>query len=388
MKKLFVMIAAVAFVVAFTAPAFAAEWSFYGSARISSFWADVSEELGPTGDDDSGLADGHAFDIQGNSRIGANVKVSDNLTGRFEYGATPNLRLLWGEYDFGGWKLGVGQNYVPLCMFYSNSAFGPDNNFLDVGGVYVGRDPMVQAKIGGLSVALVKPNVSVVKPATPAGILTIATEDVEDDDVVLDVVGDDSVVYRGPSGYYEDTDVTLPQIQAKYTFKVAGLSLAVAGGYQTYDVVTAADKSDDVTAYMVAIGASYNMGPLYIGADYWMGQNTGNIGQATFGYAPDISASADADGVLDNDSYGFLAVVGFTLSDMLYFEGGYGFASGDLDGAAKKDETSGYYVQAQISLAKGVLLVPEIGHYDLKKDFDGDDEGDVTYYGLKWQISF
>jgi hypothetical protein len=273
-------------------------------------------------------------------------------------------------------------------MFYSNSAFGPDNNFLDVGGVYVGRDPMVQAKIGGLSVALVKPNVSVVGAAAAASTQVVPTSKVKPTDTVIDVIGDDSIVYRPASGYYKDTDVTLPQIQAKYTFKVAGLSLAVAGGYQTYDVVTAADKSDDVTAYMVAIGASYNMGPLYIGADYWMGQNTGNIGQATFGYAPDISASADADGVLDNDSYGFLAVVGFTLSDMLYFEGGFGYASGDLDGAAEKDETQGYYVQAQISLAKGVLLVPEIGYYDLKDDAKGADQGDVTYYGLKWQISF
>ena len=38
MKKLFVLFGAVALVVAFTAPSFAAEWSFYGSARMSMFW--------------------------------------------------------------------------------------------------------------------------------------------------------------------------------------------------------------------------------------------------------------------------------------------------------------------------------------------------------------
>ena len=373
MKKLFVLCAAAIFVVAFTAPAFAAEWSFYGSARISSFWAnqDFGDGVGPSGtDDDSGLAAGHAFDIQGNSRIGAKVKVSDNLTGNFEYGSTPNLRLLWGEYDFGGFKLGVGQEYVPICMFYSAAAYGPDNNLLDVGGVYVGRDPMVQAKFGGFKIALVKPNVSDIDPIEetttwPLGVETTVTE-----------------------GLVADTDVTLPAIMASYDFKVAGLGIKVAGGYQTYKVVNAADEDDDVNAYMVAIGGSYNMGPLYIGADYWMGTNTGNLGQATFGFAPDISAGVDADGVLDNKSYGFLAVVGFTLSDMLYFEAGYGFASGDLDDADSKDETSAYYLQAKVNLAKGVFIVPEIGHYDLKDDSAGDDQGDVTYYGLKWQISF
>jgi hypothetical protein len=167
MKKLFVLFGAVVLVVAFTAPAFAAEWSFYGSARISSFWAnqDFGDGVGPSGtDDDSGLAAGHAFDLQGNSRIGANVKVSDNLTGRFEYGSTPNLRLLYGEYDFGGFKLGVGQNYQPLCLFYSAATYGPDNNMLDVGGVYTGRDPAVWAKFGGFKIALLTPNVDAIDP--------------------------------------------------------------------------------------------------------------------------------------------------------------------------------------------------------------------------------
>ena len=349
MKKLFVLLGAVVLVVAFTAPAFAAEWSFYGSARISTFWTDRDFGDGTNlsgADDDLDLAHG----LQGNSRIGANVKVDDNLTGRFEYGSTPNLRLLYGEYDFGGFTLGVGQNYQPLCMFYSVATYGPDNNLLDVGGVYTGRDPAVWAKIGGFKVALLPANVAFIGEA--------------------------------------DTDITIPQIQVGYNFKIAGLSLAVAGGYQSYKVVDAADDDEDLTAYMVAIGASYNMGPLYLGGNYWMGQNAGNIGQPGWGFAPDIFASADATGVLDNDSYGFLAVVGFTMSDMVRFEAGYGFASGDLDGAAEKDETSAYYVQAQINLAKGVSIVPEIGYYDLKDDAAGADEGTATYYGLKWQISF
>ena len=369
MKKLFVLLGAVALVVAFTAPSFAAEWSFYGSARMSTFWTnqDFGDGTAPGGDDsDLDLAHG----LQGNSRIGAKVKAGDNLTGRFEYGSGPNLRLLYGEYDFGGFKLGVGQNYQPLCLFYSAATYGPDNNMLDVGGVYTGRDPAVWAKIGGFKVSILQANVDAIDPIEetttwPLGVETTVTE-----------------------GLVADTDSTLPQIQVGYTFKIAGLSLALAGGYQTYDVVNATDDDDSVDSYMVALGASYNMGPLYIGADYWMGQNTGNLGQASFGFAPDISAGADADGVLDNDSYGFLVVLGFTMSDMVRFEAGYGYVNADLDDADEEDETSGYYLQAQINFAKGVFIVPEIGHYDLADNFAGVDQGDVTYYGLKWQINF
>ena len=383
MKKLFVILAAIAFVVAFTAPSFAAEWSFYGSARMATFWTDVSEEQGPTGDDDLDL--GH--NLQGNSRIGANVKVSDNLVGRFEYGSGPNLRMLYGEYDFGGFKLLVGQTYVPVNIFISNQVYGGDADLLDVGGVYNGRRPMIRAKFGGLTVALVEPTTPLVGEAAAAGVVTVATEDVEDDDFVIDESGDDSVVYRPASGRFEDTDVTIPMLQAKYVFKVAGLSLQLAGGYQVYKVVDGDDSDEDISSYIGAIGGTYNMGPFMLGANYWMGQNVGNMGMWNAG-SSEADYDAGNDEILDNDGYGFIIVAAFTLSDMLRFEAGYGYSNFDLDEAAEEDDTSVYYLQATINLAKGVFIVPEIGKYDYGDDADGEDEGDATYYGLKWQINF
>jgi len=374
MKKLFVMLAAVAFVVAFTAPAFAAEWSFYGSARIGTFWSDQDygdKELKGAMTDDNDLDLDHS--LQSNSRIGANVKVSDNLVGRFEYGhtSTVNLRILWGEYDFGGFKLGVGQNYTPLNWFYSNQVVAGDTDMLPYGGVYNGRRAMVRGTFGGLEVALVQPN----KPLTGEAVAASWAWD--------------GTAWKetAAKGRFKDTDVTIPQLQAKYSFKVAGLALDIAGGYQTYQVVDAADKDEDITSYVAALGATYNVGPFYIAGNYWMGQNVGNMGMWNVG-SPDAGYDAGDDKILDSDGYGFLLVAAFTLSDMLRFEGGWGFTSFDVDKADKKDETQAYYVQATINLAKGVFIVPEIGKIDYMKDSSGVKEGDTTYYGLKWQINF
>jgi hypothetical protein len=367
MKKLFVLCAAAIFVVAFTAPSFAAEWSFYGSARISTFWTDVSDERGPNNDDDMDL--GHS--LQGNSRIGANVKVSDNLVGRFEYGSGPSLRMLYGEYDFGGFKLLVGQTYTPVNIFISNQVYGGDSDLLNSGGVYNGRRAMVRAKFGGFQVALVEPTVSAIVTAADlaAGLGGVAAD------------------------YGVDTDSTLPMIQAKYVFKVAGLSLQLAGGYQTYDVVgyevaTGLDEEETVSSYIGAIGATYNMGPLFLGANYWMGQNVVNMGNTFQAGSGGAGFDAAAGDVLDNDGYGFIVVAAFTLSDMLRFEAGYGTSSFDLDKSAEKDDTTTYYVQATVNLAKGVFIVPEIGKIDYGDSSSGADQGDDTYYGLKWQINF
>jgi len=357
MKKLFVLLAAVVFVVAFTAPTFAAEWSFYGSARMYTFWGDrdFGDGVDATGsDDDLGLL----HELQGNSRIGAKVKVSDNLIGRFEYGSTPNLRLLYGEYDFGGFKLLVGQDYTPLNFFYSNQMGAGDTDLLPYGGVYSGRRAMVQGKFGGLKIALVQPQNNGLGGYDGVGAYPVA-----------------------------DEDVVIPQIQASYKFKIAGLSLDVAGGYQTYSVVDAADNDEDINSYIVAIGGTYNMGPFYFGANYWMGQNVGNMNMWEAGFSEAAWDPVDED-ILDTDGYGFILVGAFTLSDMLRFEAGYGYSSFDTDKADEKDDTSSYYVQATINFAKGVFIVPEVGRVDYGDDPLGNDEGEDTYYGLKWQINF
>jgi hypothetical protein len=102
----------------------------------------------------------------------------------------------------------------------------------------------------------------------------------------------------------------------------------------------------------------------------------------------DGDATLDEDGdVEDNDGWGFLAVVGFTMSDMIRFEGGYGWSEYDAD-FEEEDATSCYYVQASINIAKGFFVVPEIGYIDFQDGPDGEDQGDTTYYGLKWQINF
>ena len=45
MKKLFVCTLAVAMVIAFTAPTMAAEWNFYGSARMQTYSVDVDPDI-------------------------------------------------------------------------------------------------------------------------------------------------------------------------------------------------------------------------------------------------------------------------------------------------------------------------------------------------------
>jgi hypothetical protein len=75
--------------------AHAAGWNFYGSARVSTFYERVAVSR-------TNITQ-FAMGLQDNSRIGANVKVSDELTGRFEYGpedGKADIRYLYGVWIY------------------------------------------------------------------------------------------------------------------------------------------------------------------------------------------------------------------------------------------------------------------------------------------------
>lgn len=368
MKKLLVVL----LVLGFVAPAMAADWNFYGSARMATFY--VTEDVGDL--EDAGLAfDDAGLDhsLQGNSRIGATVKASDQIGGAFEYSTGVSVRKLYGTYNFGGGELLVGQTYTPTSnYFYSNSVFAADGDLLGIGQFYAGRRPMVQLTMGSFKVALVTP---------VAGTATLGT--------------------------YTDADISLPKLELSYGFKSDAFFVDVFGGYQTYDLEdNAADDTKSITAYTLGAGAGMMFGPATISIGANIGQNYTSYGASvgfdgrdiagTFGIE-DVAAPALVDGdVEDTSALQALLVANFKTSDTLAFEVGVGFSSytnSERSDAAGLDEDTytqmQYYGNAVVTIAPGFFIVPEIGFINYGEFLDGDtDLGTDTYVGLKWQINF
>jgi hypothetical protein len=369
MKKFFILFTAVALVCAFSVPVMAADeavsWDFYGSARMATWYDNNSDNLhgNITGDPNIGLDDsGTIWNLQSNSRIGAHVK-GETIGGRFEYGSGPNLRMLYGTYTMGEHEFLVGQTYTPLAYrFYSNQAFGTDDGLLAAGNVYTGRDPMLQWKMGGLRVALVKP--------------------------VVDDLG-----YNSVGGGEADADSVVPQIEVRYVYKTDTMAFDVFGGANTYKiegVETDEDPvtdDDNITAYLLGLGGEFNFGPGYFKTQFFAARNGAQLGDSNWG--GNNSAALIGDQVNDNDGWGGLGVIGFKATDTMTIEGGIGYTSYELDkGDFSKDETIAYYINAMIDIVPGFFIVPEFGYYDFKENFAGVDEGSETYFGAKWQINF
>ncbi|MDD9301265.1 MAG: hypothetical protein HUK40_02545 [Desulfobacter sp.] len=306
----------------------ASSWNFYGSARLETMSVDEDKGSGTS-------TKNTVWGQQSNARIGAKVAVSDDLKARFEYGTkngTANLRQLWGEGNFGPGKLLIGQTYTPIYTGYSSSVFDDGAALEGYGTISASRKSMLQLTFGDFKIAAIEPKTDKL---------------------------------TGTS-----TEVTIPKVEASYTFKFDNMSLKILGGYNSYEV----DDTHDIDAYVLGVGAQGSFGPDYLKASAFTGQNLGTYGFKT---NVDMDPTITGSSVQDNDNIGYVLVGGYKLNDMFKFEAGYGYIKGELDGS-QDDEAAHYYLQSKITLAPGVYLVPEIGKRDEKQDNLGAEQGDTT----------
>ena len=357
MKKLFIIFA----VLCLAAPAMAADWNFYGSSRMATYYTIVDKDI--EGDNDT--VNRTLWDQQGNSRIGANVKVNDQIGGAFEYGTGVNVRKLFGTYTFGGGsQLLVGQTYTPLgSHFYSNSVFDGDGDLDGVGQFYNGRQPMIQWEVGGFKIAGIK----AVIPADVPNVSAI--------------------------------DLIIPKLEATYNFKGDAFFVDIGGGFQTFGIDNFVGNDPDVTSYVFVLGGGMNFGAFYFNLGGHYGQNLGDYGAygsqlGGLRAINDNSAQTPSQDTIDNNGFGALGVLGFNVSDSFTIETGYGYeyAELDVDGPLGDGESVWQaYINATINIAPGFFVVPEIGYasYDYAVAAgELDPNPNFLYVGAKWQINF
>ena len=390
MKKLFVIIAAVALVWAFAAPASAVDWNFYGSARLATFYTsvDFGDFTNAAGTDDSD--DGTRWELQGNSRLGATVR-GENVRGRVELGLKGidggdldvGTRRIAGTWNFGAGTLKVGKDYTPVNQFISSQAFDGDLGLLGIGTFYGRRPAGLELGFGRLRIALLDPSTSLISGlgATPTTFLPTAGA---------------TIIIAGSSAN-GDVDSYFPKVEASWGMSFDQFSFNVMGGFQTYqieDVTPAAGGSTDdvdVTSWVVGADAAFSFGPAYIRGAVSMSQNPSDAGWFTYAY----SGGAFWDGTDDTDDTDLIMaalVAGFKMSDMVSFEGGFGYSDYDNDASGFADtQPWAAYINATIQLAPGVWIIPEAGMFDFDNvplDVSDDDAGDAFYIGAKWQIDF
>ena len=371
MKRLIAVLA----VVMLAAPALAADWSFYGSQRMSTFYqyTDYGSANQPgTGEqDDWGLI----WDFQTNSRLGAKVKA-DKVSGQIELAlkgtdggdldvATRRAFGVWNFSDKAALK--VGKDYSPVSQLYSNQVFNNDDD-MEGSGAFHGRRPGgLTLILGGLELALLTNPLKTSAGQFPAN---------------------------------SDPDYNLPKVEARYTLKLDNFQITPFGGFNYFRISdTSATRAAgtltddaDIVSYVGGLNVKANFGAFYVTVEGEYGQNWSNANWKN-GYNNVTSSQATLknSGGSTNDATSYMLgfACGLAVSDRLKFEVGAGYRNDDPDtpGSDNDDFWQGY-VQAVVTLAPGVYIIPEVGYQDFMDGADGQNQGYDWYAGAKWQIDF
>ena len=390
MKKITIFMAAVA-LVCFSVPAMAVDWNFYGNARMATYY--TSQDLKDNGVKSSGLN----WELQGNSRFGANVKA-DHIKGQIEMGigeSNVSARRVYGVWNFGPGTLKVGKDYTPVSQFISGQVFDGDLGLLGIGTQYGSRRGQIALGFGGFEIALIAPNTGLLNnmETTSSTIITVPGQPGQP------AINIPTAITTASNGNVKEI---IPKIEAKWGMGFDAWNFNLIGGFQYYSISDVEPASGiggtddiDVTSYTIGADAGFNFGPGYVRGAVSYGRNIGNAGWGIPSAAGKTSGSGGLawwdgdDDTNDTDTLMGAIVAGIKVSDMLAFEGGFGYRNDATDGGgAKNTSPIAAYVQSVITLAPGVFLIPEVGYYDYDNNTTGDDAGSLYYVGGKWQINF
>ena len=353
MRKLLILVSAVALVVGLTLPA-AADVSFYGNVRMMTFWE--SDDPDVAGQD---TVSDLVWDMDiGASRFGAKFKdgaIGANVEIRPRVKATSTttgdfVRQYYGTWNFGAGTLLIGQAWSPTfsCVSSSICEGGLGGGRGDTYGSL--RIPQVAVHIGSLQIAAASPK----KTALQGGTAT----------------------------------ATIPKIEASYGLKAGPAAIKIYGGFNSYEEDLGATTAD-YSGMLLGANAKIGFGAGTVGVNLYMANNPALYGEVgSSAQANTFTASGEAN---DVDTLGLLVDFSYKLSPTMSIYAGYGQAVSELDTPGTDEKTATYmYVGLPIELAKGVSITPEIAitadEYDQGQATVA--EPSTTYYGAYWRINF
>jgi hypothetical protein len=380
MRKLFILLAVGALVVAFTTPSFAAmkgaAVNIYGNVRFDTFSTKVSATAAAPNFDDRDTW--WAGDFL-NSRLGINFKAGD-VTGHWEWRpvAGTTIRHFYGTWNFGQGQLVVGQTWDPIflsaaCATAARASGTYVGTYGDLAGCL--RVQQIAIWMKGFKVAFSTPTTANISNAAAAA---------------------------------WNQDATFPKVHVTYAFKFQPFWVNLFGGYNQYKLGNiTTDQEIDIKSWLYGIQAGIATGPFMVRALIWKCENPWEFG--LFGYtgvamAPSGIVStyqavynAANNQVIDSQVVGGGISGTYKINDMFSVAGGYLMVEGSRPAAIAgqfevENDAAAYYVNVPITLAKNVRVVPEIGKADEKDQRTAlgavGEDGDVEWWGAWWYIGW
>jgi hypothetical protein len=379
-------------------PAKALDLTGYGTLAVGTFWTQTEyfNTTGPTGPSTASRTDSDfSNDLFGDSRVGVRVKDGD-YSGIAEIGAYnpkayskgPQVRLLFGKYDFGNGQIMVGRAGSPY-VYRTQQVYDADGGMNGYGSLYDGFSAQIKLTMNnGFYVDLMKPSV---------GNSTNNTTNVSPSADVLAAYSQTGNSYQAT---YTDYKNYLPKIVIGYEGKQDSWTYGGGVAYNLYDVKSVVNNGSPVTSnvhsYLFFFHGKNEIAPVEISYNIFTGRNVGDLlSMATGnGISNTLANPGSANGAyfdslhgIDSYSYGGWLQLGYTVNEKTKVYAAASYVNDD-NKIAKPDARMAAFAQVQYQISKHFKVVPEVGYMDDMKNGLGQKEPKTMYAGSKWEMSF
>jgi len=379
MKKRIISASIIAAALGLSVPAMALDVTPYGAIRVGTWWTSSTYYNGQNALHDADFT----LDLQGDSLVGMRVKEGD-FSGIAEMGAyNPKnraggveLRMLFGEWDFGGGKVRVGYAPSPY-VFRSEQTYDSDGGFNGYGSLWDGRYAQIKASLNnGLYLTLKKQSTS--NTGGTSNFTTNTGPAWQNTPFNLT-----ATQYAATNTNY---DTYLPQTTVGYEGKAGILKYGGGMAFNFYkvtqttsDVVT---SKDEIYSYLGFAHGTVDLAPVELKFNLYTGQNVGNLmansGAATGSYYFNRHNAY---------TYGGWAQVGYTLNNKIKMFTGASYESNDTK-ESKVDDRMAAFANLQYAVSKNFKVVPEITYLNDLRSRTGAKEPQIYAAGVKWEMTF
>ncbi|MBU5613030.1 hypothetical protein [Geomonas azotofigens] len=393
MKKMNIAAMTCAAALACSAPALAIDLNGYGNIKLGTFWTQNSFYSPATGaarhDSDFSL------DNFGDSFVGVKVKEGEysgvaevGLYNPKAYSKGVEVRLLYGEWDFGEGKLRIGKTPSPY-VFRSQQVWDSDGGFNGYGSLWDGRYANIKVTMNnGFYVDAMQPRV---------GNQANNTTNVSPN---ADVTAAYSQTGNSYAATYTDYDTMLPKMVVGYEGKLNNWSYGggVAGNW--YKVTSSTNNSTpvkhDIYSYLAFFHGKVDLAPVELSYNVFTGQNTGDLMSTATGngIGNTLANPGQANGAYydtlhgkNSHTYGGFGQVGYRASDRAMLYAGASYVIDD-NPIAHADARMASFVNLNYALGKHINIVPEIDYLNDFKNSLGQKEPRSLIAGAKWQMTF
>lgn len=379
MKKRIISASIIAAALGLSVPAMALDVTPYGAIRVGTWWTSSTYYNGQNALHDADFT----LDLQGDSLVGMRIKEGD-FSGVAEMGAyNPKnraggveLRMLFGEWDFGGGKVRVGYAPSPY-VFRSEQTYDSDGGFNGYGSLWDGRYAQIKASLNnGLYLTLKKQSTS--NTGGTSNYTTNTGPAWQNTPFNLT-----ATQYAATNTNY---DTYLPQTTVGYEGKAGILKYGGGMAFNFYkvtqttsDVVT---SKDEIYSYLGFAHGTVDLAPVELKFNLYTGQNVGNLmansGAATGSYYFNRHNAY---------TYGGWAQVGYTLNNKIKMFTGASYESNDTK-ESKVDDRMAAFANLQYAVSKNFKVVPEITYLNDLRSRTGAKEPQIYAAGVKWEMTF